>query len=67
MVLLVRLGEGAEALETVDITGGAPEQRLAPTALDRLSDAGFIENDSAGLRATAAGRMRLNSILAALL
>jgi len=44
-----------------------PETLLDGARLDRLRAGGFLELDAAGLRATAAGRQRLNAVLAALL
>jgi oxygen-independent coproporphyrinogen-3 oxidase len=44
-----------------------PEEILDTERLARLADGGFLALDDAGLRATAPGRLRLNSVLAALL
>lgn len=49
------------------IAGAEPEAVLDPARLLRLIDGGFVTLDDAGLRATAAGRQRLNSVLEALL
>lgn len=49
------------------IAGAEPEAALDPARVKRLIDGGFITLDDDGLRATAAGRQRLNSVLAALL
>ena len=49
------------------IAGAEPEAVLDPSRLKRLVDGGFVTLDDAGLRATDAGRQRLNSVLAALL
>lgn len=49
------------------IAGAEPEAVLDPARLERLVNGGFVTLDDAGLRATAAGRQRLNSVLAALL
>jgi oxygen-independent coproporphyrinogen-3 oxidase len=43
------------------------EAVLAPARLDRLIDGGFLLLDEAGLRATAAGRQRLNAVIGDLL
>jgi len=48
-------------------TGDTLESALDADALARLAEDGFIEIDSAGLRATAAGRQRLDAVLRALL
>jgi putative oxygen-independent coproporphyrinogen III oxidase len=42
------------------------EEVIAPSRLAPLIDGGFIELDGEGLRATSAGRQRLNAVLAAL-
>ena len=63
----LRLAAGLPRGRFIALTGAAPEDALDPAVLDRLADGGFIENDANGLRATAAGRMRLDSVLAALL
>ena len=43
------------------------EDVMEPRRLRRLIDAGYVELGEAGLRATAAGRLRLNAVLAELL
>jgi putative oxygen-independent coproporphyrinogen III oxidase len=47
--------------------GGEPESLLDADRLARLVDGGFLVLDESGLRATPAGRQRLNAVLAALL
>jgi len=47
--------------------GAEPEALFDPATLGRLVEAGFLELDPAALRATAAGRQRLNAVLARLL
>ncbi len=47
--------------------GAEPETLLDPGRLARLVDGGFLVLDETGLRATSAGRQRLNAVLAALL
>ena len=49
------------------IAGAEPEAVLDPARLKRMIDGGFLTLDQDGLRATAAGRQRLNSLLEALL
>jgi putative oxygen-independent coproporphyrinogen III oxidase len=48
-------------------TGGEIEAAFDATRLDALIGGGFLELDDAGLRATAAGRQRLNAVLERLL
>ena len=68
MVMMgLRLTAGLPRERFVALAGAAPEDTLDRAALDRLAAAGFIENDDRGLRATAAGRMRLDAVLGALL
>ena len=67
LMMGLRLTSGIPRDDFARITGGSPEELLAAQNLDRLVDGGFIELDGAGLRATSAGRMRLDSVLAALL
>ena len=43
------------------------EAALDAARLTRLIDGGFLELDEAGLRATAAGRQRLNAVISDLL
>jgi coproporphyrinogen III oxidase-like Fe-S oxidoreductase len=42
------------------------EEAITPPRLAKLIEGGFIELDGRGLRATSAGRQRLNAVLAAL-
>jgi oxygen-independent coproporphyrinogen-3 oxidase len=63
----LRLGEGVARAAFRAETGAQFEQSLEAAGLAKLSDAGFIALDNAGLRATAAGRQRLNAVLGALL
>ena len=48
-------------------TGITLDAAFDPAALGMLVDGGFLELDAAGLRATAAGRQRLNAVLQKLL
>jgi putative oxygen-independent coproporphyrinogen III oxidase len=48
-------------------TGNEIETAFAPHRLDPLVGGGFLELDGAGMRATAAGRQRLNAVLERLL
>ncbi len=63
----LRLTGGLERARFPDLTGGALEDALDSAALERLTTGGFIEVDANGVRATPAGRLRLNAVLAALL
>jgi oxygen-independent coproporphyrinogen-3 oxidase len=56
------LRDGFRALSDIE-----PEDAVDRAALARLIDAGFVESDDAGLRATPAGQLRLNAVLAQLL
>ena len=67
MMMGLRLREGVSAAGFERETGMALEDFLDAAALDDLAGAGFIERDDAGIRATAAGRMRLNAVLTRLL
>jgi oxygen-independent coproporphyrinogen-3 oxidase len=49
------------------VAGAEPETLLDPARLTRLIDGGFLILDATGLRATPAGRQRLNSVLAGLI
>lgn len=67
LMMGLRLVEGVPA-ERIEAAAGAPlECSLDMTALSRLVDGGFIERDKERLRATDAGRQRLNAVLATLL
>jgi len=67
LMMGLRLAEGVARERFRQETGGELESALDPAALADLADGGFIELDAAGLRATAAGRQRLNAVLARLL
>jgi putative oxygen-independent coproporphyrinogen III oxidase len=67
MMMGLRLAEGVHR-RRFEAEAGAPiEDVLDRAALARLVDGGFLEVDEGGLRATAAGRQRLDAVLAALL
>ena len=63
----LRLARGVDRARFLSQTGQQPEDTVDGQALAWLTDAGFIEQDAAGLRATPAGLLRLNAVLAALL
>jgi len=67
LMMGLRLAEGvaAEAFETE--TGETLAAALDPARLKRLAEGGFVVLDQQGLRATAAGRQRLNAVLAQIL
>jgi oxygen-independent coproporphyrinogen-3 oxidase len=67
LMMGLRLGEGVTRDAFRAETGLDFDQALDTARLARLRDAGFLAIDDAGLRATAAGRQRLNAVLGALL
>jgi oxygen-independent coproporphyrinogen-3 oxidase len=64
LLLGLRLTEGVSRAAFRREAGAAPEEALDGHRLQALRDAGYLELDRAGLRATAAGRQRLNALLA---
>ncbi len=67
MMMGLRLNEGVSRDAVRRESGGEIEDTLSAAALKTLIDGGFLELDAAGLRATAAGRVRLDAVLARLL
>jgi oxygen-independent coproporphyrinogen-3 oxidase len=67
LMMGLRLEEGVARAAFRAETGRELEAALDPARLGDLTDSGFLTLDEAGLRATAAGRQRLNAVLAALL
>jgi putative oxygen-independent coproporphyrinogen III oxidase len=63
----LRLAEGIARPRFRDAIGTEFEAAFAPERLAELIEGGFLALDEAGLRATDAGRQRLNSVLARLL
>jgi len=63
----LRLTAGMDRKEFERRTGVALEDVIDAAALTRLTDGGFIELTAVSLRATRAGRLRLNAVIAALL
>ena len=63
----LRLAEGIELQRLVRQGGRAVEELIDPAALERFIDDGWLTRREGRLAATAAGRQRLNAILAALL
>jgi putative oxygen-independent coproporphyrinogen III oxidase len=67
LMMGLRLGEGVTRAAFRAETGDDFERSLNAAQLASLSNADFIALDETGLRATAAGRQRLNAVLGALL
>jgi oxygen-independent coproporphyrinogen-3 oxidase len=63
----LRLIEGLDRQCFRNAAGAAPEDVVDHEALDRLVASGDLEIDCRGLRATVAGRLRLDAVTAALL
>ena len=63
----LRLAAGIARADFVAETGAGFEAAFPADALDDLIGGGFLEIDAAALRATAAGRQRLDAVLARLL
>ena len=63
----LRLTEGIGRARFRTLTGVDILSAVDPAAVRRLEDGGFIELDDHRLRATLAGRQRLNAVLAALI
>ncbi|HEX6093745.1 MAG TPA: radical SAM family heme chaperone HemW, partial [Dongiaceae bacterium] len=67
LMMGLRLAEGIDANRFASETGETLLSALDPPRLKALIDGGFVELDESGLRATAAGRQRLNAVLSQLL
>ena len=67
LLLGLRLSEGLRRQEFRAIAGMEPHEAVDAEALTGLIEAGFLECDDAGLRATSAGRLCLNTVLSQLL
>jgi oxygen-independent coproporphyrinogen-3 oxidase len=67
LMMGLRLTEGVARAAFRRETGREPEDLLDPAPLAALIEGGFLELDAAGLRATAAGRLRLDALLGRLL
>ncbi len=68
MVMMgLRLSEGISRAALARELAAAPEKLLPAERLRRLTGEGYLEVDDAGLRATAAGRQRLDALLGYLL
>jgi len=66
LMMGLRLAEGVDRARFQAETGMALEAALDEAAVPRLVEGGFVTLDAAGLRATPAGRQRLNAVLARL-
>jgi putative oxygen-independent coproporphyrinogen III oxidase len=67
MMMGLRTVGGISGSRVLAECGRPLEAALDPARLGRLIDGGFLVLDEAGLRATAAGRQRLNAVIADLL
>ena len=67
LMMGLRLREGVRVGRIETATGLSGSQLIDPARLARLVDGGFLTLDAGRLRATAAGRQRLNAVLEALL
>ncbi len=67
LMMGLRLNESVPRARFRRECGAGPEDVLDPPALARLVDGGFLVVDGDGLRATEAGRQRLNAVLGTLL
>ena len=63
----LRLSAGIGRARFKAVVGREIEETVAPSRLAQLVEAGFLEFDEFGLRATAEGRQRLNAVLSRLL
>ncbi len=63
----LRLTRGVDRARFRALTGLEPEDAVDRRALDFLVESGFMEADAAGLRASAEGLLRLNTVLAELI
>lgn len=67
LMMGLRLAEGIDRARFRAETGAEIEDAVDAARLADLVEGGFLQSDTQGLRATAAGRQRLNAVLAALL
>jgi oxygen-independent coproporphyrinogen-3 oxidase len=63
LMMGLRLSEGIDRAAFASTTGADPIDALGETRLRPLIAAGFVETDATHLRATPAGRQRLNAVL----
>ncbi len=67
LLMGLRLTEGIDAVRFARRTGMALADALDPDILGRAVAEGYLESDAAGLRATPAGRLLLDALLARLI
>ena len=67
LMMGLRLAEGVSRKSFFSVTGQSFEENLGSLRLDPLIEGGFLELDESALRATPAGRQRLNAVLGKLL
>jgi len=67
LMMGLRTATGVAADDFAAKSGRTLAEALPTPALKALVDGGFLVHDKAGLRATARGRQRLNSVLSRLL
>ncbi len=67
LVMGLRLAEGVDLRRLARLGGRPPDELIDPAALERFIVDGWLTRRHGRLAATAAGRQRLNAILAALL
>ena len=67
LMMGLRLAEGVPVQRLEAVAGAAFDSVIAPSARERLENGGFLVPDPGWLRASAAGRQRLNGLLACLL
>ena len=67
LMMGLRLAEGVPRARIIEEAGCPLEEALDADALTPLLEAGFLVCDESGLRATEAGRLRLDTVLGALL
>jgi oxygen-independent coproporphyrinogen-3 oxidase len=63
LMMGLRLADGIDRVLFASVTGIDPVMALAEARLAPLTTAGFLEVDARHLKATAAGRQRLNAVL----
>ncbi|MDH3239839.1 MAG: radical SAM family heme chaperone HemW [Alphaproteobacteria bacterium] len=67
LLMGLRLARGVDEARFEAVTGGTFADRIAPGRLKRLIDAGYLTYEDGRLRASEAGRLRLDAVIGALL
>ena len=67
LMMGLRLTDGVSARRLREATGKSPDDLFDPAMLQDLGNAGYLIVDRKGIRATADGRQRLDSVLRALI